>query len=201
MGWVSHLEYFWAEPSFARFLLPARVVLAPDPDRQARHRPFRSRHRAADARAADGRRARGDGRRWDRRTQRCIGVSEGGPMCALFAATYPRTTRALVMIGTYAKRRWDPGLSVGADARAARSVLRADPRRLGRTDRHRGARADASPHDPAFRDVVGTYLRMGASPGAALRAHPHERRDRHPRHPAVDPRPDARPSPPSTIAC
>jgi pimeloyl-ACP methyl ester carboxylesterase len=31
------------------------------------------------------------------------GVSEGGPMCSLFAATYPEKTLALVMIGTYAK--------------------------------------------------------------------------------------------------
>ena len=40
---------------------PARDVLAPHPDRQARHRPLRSRHRAPDARAAHGRRAGGDG--------------------------------------------------------------------------------------------------------------------------------------------
>ena len=33
-----------------------------------------------------------------------LGVSEGGPMCALFAATYPEKAEALVMIGSYAKR-------------------------------------------------------------------------------------------------
>ena len=36
-----------------------------------------------------------------------FGYSEGGPMCVLFAATYPQRTRALVLYGTYAKRR-DP---------------------------------------------------------------------------------------------
>ncbi len=36
-----------------------------------------------------------------------FGYSEGGPMCALFAATYPERTRALVLYGTYAKRQ-DP---------------------------------------------------------------------------------------------
>jgi class 3 adenylate cyclase len=35
------------------------------------------------------------------------GYSEGGPMCLLFAATYPERTRALVLYGTYAKRQ-DP---------------------------------------------------------------------------------------------
>ncbi len=36
-----------------------------------------------------------------------FGYSEGGPMCVLFAAMYPERTRALVLYGTYAKRR-DP---------------------------------------------------------------------------------------------
>ena len=36
-----------------------------------------------------------------------FGYSEGGPMCVLFAATYPQRTRALVLYGSYAKRR-DP---------------------------------------------------------------------------------------------
>jgi pimeloyl-ACP methyl ester carboxylesterase/plasmid stabilization system protein ParE len=33
-----------------------------------------------------------------------FGYSEGGPMCVLFAATYPDRTRSLVLYGTYAKR-------------------------------------------------------------------------------------------------
>ncbi len=33
-----------------------------------------------------------------------FGYSEGGPMCVLFAATYPDRARALVLYGTYAKR-------------------------------------------------------------------------------------------------
>ena len=36
-----------------------------------------------------------------------FGYSEGGPMGTLFAATYPERVRALVLYGTYAKRR-DP---------------------------------------------------------------------------------------------
>jgi pimeloyl-ACP methyl ester carboxylesterase len=36
-----------------------------------------------------------------------FGYSEGGPMSILFAGTYPERTRALVLYGTYAKRR-DP---------------------------------------------------------------------------------------------
>jgi pimeloyl-ACP methyl ester carboxylesterase len=36
-----------------------------------------------------------------------IGVSEGGPMSALFAATYPERTMALVLYGTMARVRRD----------------------------------------------------------------------------------------------
>lgn len=36
-----------------------------------------------------------------------FGYSEGGPMCTLFAATYPERTLSLVLYGTYAKRQ-DP---------------------------------------------------------------------------------------------
>ena len=53
----------WADPRIARFLEQARLVLAADPVRQARHGAFRSGRRAGAARGAHGRRARGDGRR------------------------------------------------------------------------------------------------------------------------------------------
>jgi pimeloyl-ACP methyl ester carboxylesterase len=33
-----------------------------------------------------------------------LGSSEGGPMCILFAATYPDRTAALITIGSYARR-------------------------------------------------------------------------------------------------
>ena len=50
MGWVSHLEYFWNEPSFARFLDAAAVDGAADPVRQARHRPCRTPCRSTNSR-------------------------------------------------------------------------------------------------------------------------------------------------------
>src|SRR3954451_305343 len=37
-----------------------------------------------------------------------FGVSEGGPMSLLYAATYPERTSALVLCGTYARRSWAP---------------------------------------------------------------------------------------------
>jgi class 3 adenylate cyclase len=37
-----------------------------------------------------------------------FGGFEGGPLCALFAATYPARTRALVLYATYARGAWAP---------------------------------------------------------------------------------------------
>jgi class 3 adenylate cyclase len=43
-----------------------------------------------------------------------LGHSEGGSMCALFAATYPERTQALVMVGSAARTRWAPDYPLGA---------------------------------------------------------------------------------------
>jgi pimeloyl-ACP methyl ester carboxylesterase len=43
-----------------------------------------------------------------------LGHSEGGAMCALFAATYPERTQALVMVGSSARTRWAPDYRIGA---------------------------------------------------------------------------------------
>src|SRR6185295_11566641 len=105
MGWITHLEYFWREPSFARFLrrlasfsrlilfdkrgtgLSDRVPLDQLPTLEQRMDDVRAVMEAVGSQRAA-----------------LCGISEGGPMCSLFAATYPEKTIALVMIGSYAKR-------------------------------------------------------------------------------------------------
>ena len=44
-----------------------------------------------------------------------FGISEGGPMCVLFAATYPERTRGAGPLGAYARRTLGARLPVGAD--------------------------------------------------------------------------------------
>src|SRR5262245_9991936 len=99
MGWVSHLEYFWKEPSFARFLARlasfSRLILFDKrgtglSDRvEVEHLPTLE-QRMDDVRAVLD--AVGS------RRAVLLGVSEGGPMCSLFAATHPAQTEALIMI-------------------------------------------------------------------------------------------------------
>ena len=107
MGWVSHLDYFWAEPSFARFLHRlatfSRLILI---DKRGTGLSDRVTELPTLEQRMDDVRAVMD--QVGSSYAALIGVSEGGPMCALFAATYPEKTRALVMVGTYAKRQWDP---------------------------------------------------------------------------------------------
>ena len=166
MGWVSHLEYYWREPSFSRFLRRlagfSRLILfdkrgtgLSDPVTQMPTLEQRMDDVRAVLDAVGSRRAV------------LLGVSEGGPMCALFAATYPNRTEAVVMIGTYARRTraadypWAPT----DDEREAfcREMLDRWGGPVGIEDR-----APTMANDPTFREWWASYLRMGASPAAAV---------------------------------
>jgi DNA-binding winged helix-turn-helix (wHTH) protein/pimeloyl-ACP methyl ester carboxylesterase/class 3 adenylate cyclase len=168
MGWVSHLEYFWREPSVARFLrrlatfsrlilfdkrgtgLSDRVPLDQLPTLEQRMDDVRAVLEAVGSERAA-----------------IIGISEGGPLSALFAATYPERTSALVMIGTYAKRVRDEDYPWAPTWEERGEFLR-------EMREHWGGpvgleeRAPSKAADPAFREWWAEYLRMGASPGAAV---------------------------------
>lgn len=168
MGWVSHLEYFWREPSFARFLLRlasfARLILFDKrgtglSDRVPLNELPTLEQRMDDVRAVMD--AVGS-----ERAALC-GVSEGGPMCSLFAATYPEKTLALVMIGTYAKRIRDDDYP-WAPTTEQRQHFFEEMRQQWGGPVGLEERAPSVAGDPKFREWWATYLRMGASPGAAL---------------------------------
>jgi hypothetical protein len=88
-------------------------------------------------------------------------------MCSLFAATYPARTEALVMIGTYAKRiksddyPWAP-------TESDREHFLEEIRREWGEPVGLEERAPSVAKDPSFRKWWAEYLRMGASPTAAL---------------------------------
>ena len=117
-----------------------------------------------------------------------MGVSEGGPLCSLFATTYHRTL-GLVMIGTYARRLWAADYPRGP-TRAGHERFIEEIRTGWGGPVGIEVRAPSRARDPAFRDWWSTYLRMGASPGQRD-AHPDERRDRRPARAARGPRADA----------
>jgi pimeloyl-ACP methyl ester carboxylesterase len=49
-----------------------------------------------------------------------LGVSEGGPMSTLFAATYPERVWALVLISSFASQCWSPDYPWGETDEARR---------------------------------------------------------------------------------
>jgi pimeloyl-ACP methyl ester carboxylesterase/DNA-binding winged helix-turn-helix (wHTH) protein len=168
MGWVSHLEYFWREPNFARFLRRlasfARLILFDKrgtglSDRVPINQLPTLEQRMDDVRAVMD--AVGS-----ERAALC-GVSEGGPMCSLFAATYPEKTLALIMIGSYAKRIRDAEYPWGPTAEQREHFFEVMRQQWGGPVGI-DERAPSLAHDPKFRDWWATYLRMGASPGAAV---------------------------------
>lgn len=168
MGWVSHLESFWTEPGFARFLHRlasfARVILFDKrgtglSDRVPLDQLPTLEQRMDDVRAVM--EAAGS-----ERAVLC-GVSEGGPMCSLFAATYPERTIALVMMGSYARRLRCEDYPWGPDE-AGRDAFLEQIRREWGGPVGIEVRAPSAAADPAFRAWWAGYLRRGASPAAAV---------------------------------
>ena len=168
MGWVSHMEYFWREPRFAKFLMRlasfSRLILFDKrgtglSDRVPIHELPTLEQRMDDVRTVM--EAVGSEK------AALVGVSEGGPMCSLFAATYPEKTLALVMIGTYAKRICDDEYP-WAPTTEQRQHFFEEMREQWGGPVGVEERAPSVANDPKFRDWWATYLRMGASPGAAV---------------------------------
>ncbi len=60
-----------------------------------------------------------------------LGHSEGGPMSALFAATYPERVWALVLAGSYARVLWAPDYPTGTSGRGLSRVHRPGRPRVG----------------------------------------------------------------------
>jgi len=168
MGWVSHLDYFWNEPSFARFLsrlaTHGRLILF-DKRGTGLSDPVPISQLPSLAQRLDDVRAVMTAVGSDRAV--LFGVSEGGPLCSLFAATYPERTEALVMFGSYARRLVADDYPWGSTRedrdRFCRTILEEWGGPVGIEDR-----APSMAADPAFRQWWATYLRMGASPGAAV---------------------------------
>jgi pimeloyl-ACP methyl ester carboxylesterase len=166
-GWVSNVALNWDEPSYARFLTRlstfARLIMFDKrgtglSDRIPGQGLPTLEQRMDDVRAVLD--AAGSAR------AALLGVSEGGSMCALFAATYPQRTEALVMYGSYARRQRAPDYPWGqSDAQLASSLREIEEGWGGPVGR--AARAPSAAHDERFMRFWASYLVQSASPEAA----------------------------------
>src|SRR5262245_11838269 len=111
-GFVSHVELIWEEPRFARFLRRlssfSRLIVFDKRGQGLSDRPGRPptlEDSMGDMLAVM--EAEGCER------PAVMGISEGGPMSMLFAATYPDRVSSLVLYGTYARMIATPDFPVG----------------------------------------------------------------------------------------
>lgn len=88
-----------------------------------------------------------------------FGLSEGGPMSVLFAATYPTRVTQLILYGSYARR-------VDAEPMSDEAQLRFIEESWG-TGAVLGARSASRVDDPAAREALARMERQAATPSAA----------------------------------
>jgi class 3 adenylate cyclase len=165
-GWVSHVEYMWEDPRIGHYLRRlasiSRLIVF---DKRGTGLSDRAVELPTLEQRMDDVRAVMDAVGSERAA--VFGVSEGGPMCALFAATYPERASALVMYGTYAKRIWSPDYPWAPTPEQRQQFFDAIERGWGGVV-DLATLAPSVADDPGFQRSWATYLRMGASPGAAL---------------------------------
>ena len=170
-GFVSHIEFAWTHPPLARLYRRiasfSRLILfdkrgtglsdrvAPDyyPDLETRMIDVQAVMDAAGSERAV-----------------ILGLSEGGPMAMLFAATYPERTVALIGYGETPRYAWGPDFPWGTTDEELEASIADDRARWG-TDAWaaEGLRSWAAPSladDSAEVEFFATMVRLGASPGA-----------------------------------
>ena len=165
-GWISNVEMTWEEPSVARFFERlasfSRLILFDKrgtglSDRDVGFPTLEDR--------MDDVRAVMDAVGAERAA--LLGMSEGGNMSMLFAATYPERTAALVLFGCFARGIRAPDYPWAPAAEERQSWYQQIEEQWGGPF-DVSVLAPSRADDPAFTSWFGAYLRMGASPRAAV---------------------------------
>ena len=168
-GWLSHIEVSWEDPDIADFLTRlaafSRLILFDKRGTGMSDRVTESQLPPLEQRMDDVRAvmdAAGSSR------AALLGISEGGTLSILFAATYPDRTSALVLYGSWATwlkedgYPWAPTLE---QHDAAMALMRAqDPSKPFNLERF----APSKLNDEDFKKRLARYGRLAATPGAAL---------------------------------
>jgi pimeloyl-ACP methyl ester carboxylesterase len=165
-GWVTHLEYGWEEPSLARFYRRlasfSRLILF---DKRGTGLSDQSTNLPTLEQRMDDVRAVMEAVHSERAV--VFGMSEGGNMAMLFAATYPERTIALITFGVFAKRIHDAEYPWAPTPEERQKFYDAIENEWGGPVGIEDI-APSMAHDERFRRWWGTYQRRSASPRAAL---------------------------------
>ena len=165
--WISQVEYLWAEPSLERVMARltqfARVITF-DRRGSGLSDPFFGAPTLEDQ--MDDVLAVMDAAGSTRAT--VAGTLEGGPLAALFAATYPERTEALILYATFARATWAPDYEWAWPAEQRDEQMGAALEHWGE-GLMAGGVASSQMHDPAFREWAGRLERLAASPSTIRR--------------------------------
>jgi pimeloyl-ACP methyl ester carboxylesterase len=159
-GFVSHIENYWDHPELARWLLRlgsfARVAMF---DKRGTGLSDRVSGLPSFDAHMDDARAVMDAAGMERAA--LLGISEGGPMAALFAATYPQRCRGLVLYGTFARA------SAWTTAKGLEAFFGYIEKSWG-SGHNLPMWAPSRKNDAALQQWWGRFERLGASPAAAI---------------------------------
>jgi pimeloyl-ACP methyl ester carboxylesterase len=160
-GFVSHIENSWDEPRLARWLNKlggfCHVILF---DKRGTGLSDRVAHLPHMDERMDDLRAVMDAVRVERAS--LLGVSEGGSLAALFAASHPERTQSLILVGSFARfRHWIP-----TDEAFDGFMKYVDE--LWGSGESLSAVAPSKTGDAALRQWWGKFERLGASPSAVM---------------------------------
>lgn len=167
-GWLTHIEYAWESPDYARFLSRlgrfARVIFFDKrgtgmSDRDVGFPTLEQRTEDIEAvlDAVGSERAA------------LFGASEGGNMCCLFAAQHPERVSALVLFGCFARGSWAPDYPWGDTKEAEEALIKSMRADWGSAYEDLKDGAPSAADDRAALEWLATYLRYAASPRAAER--------------------------------
>ena len=163
-GFVSNVEHFMEEPRLARFAERlqsfSRVIQF---DKRGTGLSDRTASIATLEQRMDDVRAVMDTVGSQRAA--LLGVSEGGPMSLLFAATYPERTAALMLYGSFARSAWAPDYTWGRTQEEFEALIAGVRETWGTGAMHQRL-APSLADDPSFREWFAGYERQSASPGA-----------------------------------
>jgi pimeloyl-ACP methyl ester carboxylesterase len=165
-GWLSNIDIFWDEPRCVRFFQRlasfSRVIIFDKrgtglSDRVTNTPTLEERmedvHAVMDAAGS--------------KQASLFGYSEGGPMCALFSATYPERTLSLILVGSYARRIRTEDFPWGVEESKFEEFFEDISKNWGGPV-GLAQRAPSVAADKFFGRWWAKFLRMSASPAAAV---------------------------------
>ncbi len=162
-GWVSNLEYAWEEPYYAHFLRRlasfSRLILL---DRRGMGLSDRVSHLPTLEERMDDVRAVMDAAGSKKAV--LFGVSEAGPMCLLFAATYPERVLSLILYGTFARALRAPDYPIGMPPELLDQALDWIEEKWGTGELSAGHFAPSLKDDVNFRKSWARFERLAVSP-------------------------------------